>query len=197
MINWIIRKINGIIHRCIFFSYTITEKIYLKSIGIKCGEKTKFRGWTSFFYVTGSTISIGKKCRFNSSEYTNHIGLNHRCIICTYSPNAVIKIADETGMSSTTINCWDTISIGQRVRIGANCVIMDSDFHIDDSRVGSPKPIFIDDDVWLGANVVVMKGVHIGHNSVIGMNSVVTKDIPADCVAAGNPCKVIRFLNHD
>lgn len=50
-------------------------------------------------------------------------------------------------------------------------------------------------NVWIGANVMILKGVHIGRNSLVGAGSVVTKDIPANVVAAGNPCKVIRELD--
>ncbi len=57
-------------------------------------------------------------------------------------------------------------------------------------------PIFIEDDVWIGAHSIILKGVTIGARSIIGAGSVVTKSIPADCVAAGNPCKVIRKLNN-
>lgn len=53
-------------------------------------------------------------------------------------------------------------------------------------------PIIIEDNVFLGANVVVKKGVTIGANTVVGMNSVVTHSLPANCVAVGIPCKVIR-----
>ena len=54
------------------------------------------------------------------------------------------------------------------------------------------KPINIGDNVWLGANVTVLPGVTIGKNSVIGAGSIVTKDIPENVVAVGNPCKVVR-----
>lgn len=57
------------------------------------------------------------------------------------------------------------------------------------------RPIVIEDDVLIGAYAIVLKGVTIGARSVIGAGSVVTKDVPADCVAAGNPAKVIKFLN--
>ena len=53
-------------------------------------------------------------------------------------------------------------------------------------------PIEIEDDVWVGAHSIILKGVTIGARSIIGAGSVVTKSIPADCVAAGNPCKVIK-----
>ena len=59
-------------------------------------------------------------------------------------------------------------------------------------------PITIGDNVWLGANVVVLPDVTIGENSVIGAGSIVTKDIPANCIAFGSPCKVYREINeHD
>ena len=54
--------------------------------------------------------------------------------------------------------------------------------------------IVIEDDVWVGAHSIILKGVTIGARSIIGAGSVVTKSIPADCVAAGNPCKVLKSL---
>ena len=78
---------------------------------------------------------------------------------------------------------------------GANTFITDSDWHPEDHRSGKPKPIKIGNNVWLGLNVVVLKGVVIGDNTVVGANSVVTKDLPPNVVAAGNPCKIIRSLN--
>lgn len=113
----------------------------------------------------------------------------------TMRSGAEIVIGDSFGMSSSTITAFTSVRIGNDVRIGANCVIMDGDFHLDDPRTSAPRPVVIGDNVWLGANVVVMKGVHIGCNSVIGMNSVVTKDIPDNVIAGGNPCKVIKSIN--
>ena len=59
------------------------------------------------------------------------------------------------------------------------------------------KPIHIGNKVWIGANAVILPGVHIGDGTVIGAGSVVNKDIPANVIAAGNPCKVIREINED
>jgi acetyltransferase-like isoleucine patch superfamily enzyme len=65
---------------------------------------------------------------------------------------------------------------------------------LDDPRSGQAKEIIIHDNVWLGAGAIVLKGVEIGENTVIGAASVVTKNIPANVIAAGNPCKVIRSI---
>ncbi len=63
--------------------------------------------------------------------------------------------------------------------------------------IGYSKPVTIGEKVWIGANVTVCGGVHIGNSSIIGGGSVVTKDIPDNVVAAGNPCKVIREITED
>jgi acetyltransferase-like isoleucine patch superfamily enzyme len=95
------------------------------------------------------------------------------------------------------VGCFEEITIGNDVRCGANTTITDSDWHLNDPRVGSPKPVTIMDNVWLGLNSVVLKGVTIGRNSIIGASSVVVRDVPPDVIAAGNPCQVIRTLKND
>lgn len=60
---------------------------------------------------------------------------------------------------------------------------------------GVSAPVVIEDDVFIGMNCIILKGVRIGARSIIAAGSVVTKNIPADCIAAGNPAKVIRLLN--
>ena len=78
--------------------------------------------------------------------------------------------------------------------VGANSTITDGDWHPDDPRSQAAKPIIIGDNVWLGINVTVLKGVTIGNGSLIGAGSVVTRSIPPNVMAAGNPCKVLRNL---
>lgn len=89
------------------------------------------------------------------------------------------------------------ITIGERVMFGPAVTI---------ATVGHPinpkmreymytDPVTIGNDCWIGGNVTICPGVTIGDNTVIGAGSVVTKDIPANCVAAGNPCRVIREIN--
>ena len=90
------------------------------------------------------------------------------------------------------------VTIGSRTLFGPNVQIYTATHPLDHKERASgleyAKPISIGEDVWVGGSAVVCPGVSIGDRSVIGAGSVVTKDIPADVFAAGNPCKVIRDL---
>ena len=95
------------------------------------------------------------------------------------------------------MTCLDEITIGDFCNIANNVVIVDHNHKFVNTGViegYESSPIHIGNRVWIGANVVVMPGVTIGNNSVIGAGSVVTKDIPANVVAFGNPCKVHREI---
>lgn len=91
------------------------------------------------------------------------------------------------------------IYIGSCVMMGPNVVLATAGHPVrPDLRKKQAQfnlPIHIGDNVWLGAGVIVLPGVAIGENSVIGAGSVVTKDIPANVVAVGNPCRVLREIS--
>lgn len=91
-----------------------------------------------------------------------------------------------------TITIGDNVMFGPRVGLYTAGHPIDKDIRITGLEYG--LPITIGNNVWIGGNVVVMPGVHIGNNTIIGSGSVVTKDIPSDVIAAGNPCKVIRKI---
>jgi galactoside O-acetyltransferase len=103
-------------------------------------------------------------------------------------------------MNLTLIDDWQ-ITIGKHVLIGPNVTLCTTGHSIHPKHRADGMysfPITIEDNVWLGANVIVLPGVTIGENSVIGAGSVVTKDIPANVIAFGSPCKVYREINdHD
>lgn len=178
-----------------YFVYTILYSPFLKLKRVQHNGLVWIAGWPCF--RNSGSILIGSNCRFMSRPTGNMIGLNHPCILATENVNAAIKIGNNCGFSGASIWCFDRITLGNRVRVGANCLIMDGDAHQDDPRAGKNSPIIIEDNVWLGANVVVTKGVTIGRNSIVGINSLVLKDIPANVVAAGNPCRVIRNLTNE
>ena len=91
-----------------------------------------------------------------------------------------------------------TVTIGNNVFIGPNCTISTAGhpFEVKLRREGLEyaKSITIGSNVWIGAGAVILPGVTIGDNTVIGAGSIVTHDIPADCVAVGNPCRVVRGI---
>ncbi len=95
--------------------------------------------------------------------------------------------------TNATLNCHERIEIGRGCAISDNVCIADSDSHIiDNNEAGMTAPIVIEDHVWIAKNVTVLKGVTIGEGAIIGAGSVVTKSIPAHCLAVGNPARVIR-----
>lgn len=122
------------------------------------------------------------------------------------SKNATLKIGDYSGMSQTSLWCKNSITIGRHVDIGAGCLIIDSDFHNTDwkarenrsygAKTAATAPITIEDNVFIGARCIICKGVTIGARSIVAAGSVVSKDIPADCLAGGNPCKIIKNLTN-
>lgn len=144
-------------------------------------------------------LSIGEKVTIQSRGIT---GSNRTLIVV--DKGAYFKIGNHSGMTATTISCKKSITIGDYVKIGAGCLLMDSTYHsadwkkrmnpATDSINAGYAPIIIDDHVFIGARSIICKGVHIGEKSIIATGSVVVKDIPANCVAGGNPCKVIKQL---
>lgn len=175
----------------------VTKYVYLWCTinQIPIGKGCKFWGRTFLRKSKYGIIQIGSHNRFRSLATSNWIGINRPCMISTQgNEKALISIGDECGFSGTVIAAFKEIKIGNHVLCGANTLITDSDWHNDDPRTSPPKAVIIHDNVWLGVNSIVLKGVTIGSNSIIGANSVVTTDIPANVVAAGNPCKVIKSL---
>ena len=92
------------------------------------------------------------------------------------------------------------VEFGDNVFIGPNCGFYTPEHPLDaetrNKGLEYAKPIKVGNNVWFGGNVVVLGGVTIGDNAVIGAGSVVTKDIPSNVVAVGNPCKVIRVIDN-
>ncbi len=93
------------------------------------------------------------------------------------------------------------VEFGDNVFIGPNCAFYTPqhplDFETRNKGLEYAFPIRVGNNVWFGGNVVVLPGVTIGDNTVIGAGSVVTKDIPANVIAAGNPCKIIRYISDE
>jgi len=165
------------------------------------------RGIPMIKRAKGATIKIGKNLILNNSSRYNIAGINHKCILAANQKGALLEIGNNVGMSGVSIVASEHIKIGNNVNLGANVCIFDTDFHSMDymirrnERFGErdiisehikSSPVIIENDVWVGANVIILKGVTVGERSVIGAGSVVTKSLPKECIAAGNPAKMIK-----
>ena len=127
------------------------------------------------------------------------------------SPVSICVDPYEGGVGHVNIGSYSVISPGVRVRsaigvdIGESCMlaegtyVTDADWHDAYHRIypGKRKPIRLHDNVWIGDGVTICKGVTIGENSVIGTGAIVTKDIPPNVVAAGNPARVVKALDEE
>lgn len=186
--------------------YRHWNRVKFRLLGVALGNNSNM--WSKIYLHVGENakVSIGVNFAFQSGDNFNPLCHNTYGSIFVLD-NATLTIGNDSGMSGGTIWATDSITIGDNVKIGANCTIIDGDIHSTDwrrRRYKRPnpqrmeykhKPIAIGNDVWLGANSIVLKGVTIGDRTVIGAGSVVSKDIPADCIAAGNPCVVVKNLN--
>lgn len=148
-----------------------------------------------------STIKIGERMSLRSTLVSNPLGPNHPVILSTRRASATLTIGDDFGMTGGSIVVDEQVNIGNRVWVGANTIIADTDFHPIDPDIrkvrpldANTAPIIIDDDVFIGMNCLILKGVTIGERSVIGAGSIVTRDVPPLAIVAGNPARVIRQL---
>lgn len=108
-------------------------------------------------------------------------------------PDAKLTLGSGYINRNLKIRCFKEISIGSDVAISENVTIWDSDAHvIIGKETEMTKPIKIGNRVWIGTNCTILKGVNIGDGAIIAAGSVVTKNIPANCLAAGVPAKVIK-----
>jgi acetyltransferase-like isoleucine patch superfamily enzyme len=169
--------------------------------GSRIGRGVAFRGWPLIGVESGGELIIGRgSVLVSSSEFTD-LGVNHPCVIRVLSRTARIVIGEDVGMSGCSICARESVTIGDRCLLGANCIVVDSDLHAVE-RVPrryetegiESVPVVIGNDVFLGANVIVLKGSVIGEGAVVGAGSVVTGVIPPYTVAAGAPARVTRSL---
>lgn len=204
------RKIFRIVPKIRFSFYKYYNRFLFWVNGVQYGHRMCVQNKV---YLCGDgRISIGDDFVFVSGDSLNPICRNIRGVLYTVNSEACIEIGNRVGISSACLWAKERITIGNDVNIGGDCIIIDNDAHPLDyvkrrleyiensgldaySQTISTAPVWIEDDVWIGARCMILKGVHIGARTIIAAGSVVTKDIPADVVAAGNPCRVIREIN--
>jgi len=131
------------------------------------------------FKYAGKNINVEKGAYFGDGseiEIGNYSGIGVNCMIC------------------------GPVKIGNDVMIGPDVIILTQNHKFDRFNIPmwqqglySPEPVVISDDVWIGARVIILPGIHIGNGAIVGAGAVVTKDVAEYAIAGGNPAKVIKF----
>ena len=171
---------------------------------VRIGPATQFRGWPLFAAARGSQIVIGPRARLASRTEDTALGVAHRCVFRTLRTTARLSIGSDFRASGVTLCAATSIVIGDRVVIGADALIVDTDFHALDPERRSPvgddilaarcTPVQIGDDVFIGARAIILKGAILRQGVVVGAGAVVTGTIEPFSIVAGNPARVIGFV---
>jgi acetyltransferase-like isoleucine patch superfamily enzyme len=192
--------LQNLLRRCIDLNVPCLLRAMLHKRGLRLGKGVSFAGLPIVAIAPMSQIQIGDWSRLISRCEATALGVNHPVILRTLKPGAAIVLGKGVRVSGLTVCAANRVTIGDRAVIGANVTIADTDFHSLDSETRSTfrdsdfarnAPVDIGPDVFIGAGVYVLKGVKIGARAVIGAASVVTRDLPPDSIAAGNPATII------
>ncbi|GMG88437.1 acyltransferase [Biformimicrobium ophioploci] len=176
----------------------------------------RWRRWRTRYFLVPQFDAIGREpevmdpgsvqlfgTNICAGDFLHLISTPDNCIRLTTfghrGKQARISIGDYVLISpGVRISAEESISIGNGCMFAANAYITDSDWHGIYNRTRPfrcTRPVVLEDNVWIGDGATVCKGVTIGENSVVGAGSVVTRDVPANVVVAGNPAKVIKEIN--
>lgn len=194
------KQITGLFKRKIIKQ--IIDYSYLRYHGVETqfGFVTLY-GFPIIKKSEGSRIIISNQCTLISDPLINPAGITTPVLLATLSSNSILFIGENTGLSGCTICCVSSISIGSNCNFGANSKIYDTDFHYIDpkkrlaqkSPLESPSiPVVIENNVWMGTNSVVLKGVTLAENTVVGIGAIVTKSFSKNSILGGVPAKVIK-----
>ena len=198
----LIRKVISFYKGLISFNNLVCNHITIFKNKVKVSGRWKIYGRISI--SNNGEITIGNELLIYSGGRYNPVGgYNRTQIICLNG--AIIDIKDHVGISNSTIYCAKYIRIEDNVSIGGGCKIFDTDFHSIDPNIRRTKretlkdiktnPITIKKNAWIGGYSIILKGVVIGENAVIGAGSVVTTNVPDNEIWAGNPARFIKKIN--
>ena len=192
-------KIFSILPRFIMMKIVRT---YLRLHGVQFKRNFRIHSFPICRRNLSSTIKIGSNVTIFNKMSENPAGISHRSVLVTRRPGAKIIIGDNVGISGAILNCAEEIVIEDFVYLGADVMVYDTDFHpvdfldrrVNDKSKIKSAPVRICEGAWIGARTIILKGVTVGPRAVVGAGSVVTRDIPPDCIAAGVPAKFIKQI---
>lgn len=172
---------------------------------INCGSGLVLKGKPIVEILNNGKIILKNNVTLYSTPRNYFAQLASPTRLFVEGETAIIQIGNNSRINGATIHARSQIFIGDNCLIAANTSILDSNGHeafLDqpENRINSkdePKNICIEDNVWVGINSIILKGVTIGTGSIVSAGSVVVRDVPSHCVVRGNPAVVIKTLSHD
>lgn len=154
--------------------------------GVECGEGVRVRGWPQVYCHPEATIVLCPGVVIHSAKVRYHAHMHSPVKLLADRAGAAIRVGSSSRINGACIHAVSSVSIGDRCLIAAGVQVLDSNGHeacMDDPtrRIHSAdegRPVVIEDDVWLGLNVIVLPGTHIGAGSIIAAGVVVSGTIP-------------------
>lgn len=168
--------------------------------GLTIGKEVTIWGKPIIDVRNGGNIIIGDHVLLSSMNVGYHINMFGPVKLYADKSMAKIVIHEHTQIYGSCLHAFLSIEVGKRCLIAANSQIFDGNGHdsaIKNGRINicdDSKKIILEDDVWIGANSIILPGVTIGKGSIIGAGSVVTKDVPSMVMAAGNPLRIVKSI---
>jgi maltose O-acetyltransferase len=144
---------------------------------------------------------LGSHVTIRNQLNENLAGVTHPCVLCA-GPGATLSIGNHVGLSGVILFCTKEIVIEDWVNIGAGSRVYDTDFHPLDyldrrihnvDAIGSAS-VRICEDAFIGAGVLILKGVTVGARAIVAAGAVVTHDVPPDSIVAGVPARIVKRL---
>jgi acetyltransferase-like isoleucine patch superfamily enzyme len=177
----------------------VITPLWLRLLGVHVGRHCRFYGLPIIRMAPHASITLGDDVVIRSRRDCNVAGIAHPTILAAMETGSTILVGRGTGVSGASIVAYQSVTIGDRVLIGAGACLWDTDFHpvdpeqrrVHQTRGAASAAVRIGDDAFVGARSLVLKGVRVGPRAVVGAGSVVTKDVAADTIVGGNPANVL------
>ena len=184
----------------LFNSFYFNNVLSFFSKGLEHKKKVSLNFLPKIVIKNGGRIILEDGVLLNSSNQTYHLNMHNRVKLIADKPNSMIKIGKGSRVHGSCIHAFSQVIIGENCLIAANCQIFDASGHSSQisnrfESQGESKPISIGNNVWIGANSIILPGVIIGDGAIIGAGSVVVKSIPSNVIAGGNPAIVIKEIS--
>ena len=181
--------------------HSLIGRILFIISGVHFGDTLRISGIPYITIANGGSITIGNNVTLSGGINSNPLCQNNK-IVLVACKDANITIGNNCGISCSIIFAQNKIEIGNNVGLSAGCRIFDTDFHSLDYKsrrtssldIGKAAPVIIEDDVWVAADSIILKGVRIGRGSIIAAGSIVTTDVPPFVLCGGVPARVIKKL---